>query len=408
MSSSKNVVISGVLATVLAVALIAAAVLSGVATTGKVGTRIVPVTTTVYPSSSSSGQGPQSSTTAAQQGAGAGTMAVLLTDPPTVPDGVSNVDIDYSNLAIHVSGAGNQSGWNSLGTSGQVDLMSIINVTQTIALAKVSTGTFDAIAFNVTSATVTYQGTNYTADLVYQEHILVAKIPGGISVNDGGTSATVIDLTPTVLLLGTPANPSFAFIPSARAYALPAQSVSVHALQTVGDRENIENANWWKSIETNSQFEITNLKLTSNLLSITVSNTGSSSVVFRMAAITSTISLSGGMKPSIAQMASISAFFVVEPNATLAPITQYGRMEIAGMLASGGYLLPPHATVTLTYNGNIMIGLLQPVSNPRESGAGASSSAKTSQQQQINAGQRYVVTLFASDGDFAQILVVAS
>ena len=337
-------------------------------------------------------------------------MAVLMTDPPTVPDGVTNVYIDYANLAIHVSGAGNESGWYSLGTSGQIDLMSIINVTQTIALAKVSAGTFDAIAFNVTSATITYQSRNYTADLVYQEHILVARIPGGVSVSNGATTATVIDLTPTVLLLGSASNPSFAFIPAARAYALPSQSISVHALQTVGDRESIGNAGWWRSIETNSHFEITNVKLTPTLLSITVSNTGSSSVTFRMAAITSTISISGGVvKPTLPAIASISAFFVTEPNATLAPITQYGRVLIAGMLGSGGYILPPQATATLTYSGNITLGLLQPSGGERGTGTatGIPSGTQTQQQQSINAGQRYVVTLLASNGDFAQTLVVA-
>ena len=125
-----------------------------------------------------------------------------MTDPPTVPDGVTSVFIDYSNLAIHVSSAGNNTGWHVLGVGGQVDLMSVINSTQTIAKANISSGDFNALAFNVTSAIVTFNGVNYSADLVYQDHVLFVPIVGGINIIDGQASAAVIDLTPTVLLLG--------------------------------------------------------------------------------------------------------------------------------------------------------------------------------------------------------------
>jgi hypothetical protein len=151
-------------------------------------------------------------------------MAVLMTDPPTIPTGVTSVYINYSDVSVHVSDAGNQTGWTDLQSSGEIDLLSVINSTETIAATNVTSGIFNALRFNITSALITFQGTNYTADLVYQQHTLFVPIVGGITISGGQTSAAVIEMTPTVLLLGNATNPTFAFIPAAKGYTLPAQS----------------------------------------------------------------------------------------------------------------------------------------------------------------------------------------
>ena len=181
---------SGTIAAIIAIVLI-----GGVLATGILSTK---TTTTVSPVTSVSGTG---------------TLAVLLTDPPTVPNGTTAVYVTYSGLAVHISGAANNSGWHVLNAQGQINLMSIINVSQTIASADIQSGVFDRLAFNITSATVTFSDKNYSAYLIYQDHTLVVPIVGGITITNGQTSAAVIDLTPTVLLLGDPSSPAFAFIP---------------------------------------------------------------------------------------------------------------------------------------------------------------------------------------------------
>ena len=40
-----------------------------------------------------------------------GDFGVFMTDPPTVPDGTTAVYINYSDVQVHVSGAGNATGW---------------------------------------------------------------------------------------------------------------------------------------------------------------------------------------------------------------------------------------------------------------------------------------------------------
>ena len=72
---------------------------------------------------------------------------MLLTDPPTVPNGTTAVYVTYSGLAVHIAGAGNNSGWHVLNAQGSIDLMSIINVSQTIASANIQSGRFRRASF---------------------------------------------------------------------------------------------------------------------------------------------------------------------------------------------------------------------------------------------------------------------
>src|SRR5487761_1483929 len=123
-----------------------------------------------------------------------GTLSVMLTDPPTVPTGVTALYINYNNVQVHISNAGNNSGWTTLSGSGQLNLMSMIDVSQTIATSNINSGTFNAIRFNITSAAVTYNGQNYSADLVYQEHVLTIPVAGGIQVSAAMTGDRMDDI----------------------------------------------------------------------------------------------------------------------------------------------------------------------------------------------------------------------
>ncbi len=390
MSSTRSVMVSGLAAAIIAIALIGSVVGAGLLETTRVVSTSTPtetVTSISTTSSSSDTSSPSSTSTESQPNSGGGTLAVLMTDPPTVPNGTSAVYITYSNLAIHVSGAGNNSGWYSIGSQRAIDLMSVINVTQTIASTSIQSGTFDALRFNITSATVTFNGVNYTASLVYQQHMLYVQIVGGITVVDGQASAAVIDLAPTVLLLGTPSNPSFAFIPSASAFTVPAQSIPAHALR-VGDREDVHDQAWFQNVVQNRKFEISAVVLTPMSLSVTVVNNGRSSMLFRMVGVTSLSSVSGGEKVSnLIALASISQIFAISQNTTLIPLSTSDRIQMGQTLLAGGYLLPPQASVTFNYTGPIQTGFYQ-------SG------------QSIQAGGRYVVTVLGNSF-LAESLTVA-
>ena len=389
MSSTRSIMVSGLAAAIIAIALIGSVIGVGLLNT----TRTASTTTSSYTSTILTSTITSSSTSSTSQSSvGGGTLAVLMTDPPTVPNGTSAVYVEYSDLAIHLSGAGNSSGWYHIDSQGQIDLMGIINVTQTIASTNIQSGTFNAMEFNVSSAIVTYNGMNYTADLVYQEHMLYVPIVGGITVSNGQTSAAVLDLTPTVLLLGTPASPSFAFIPAARAFTIPAQSIPIHSLH-VGDREDVHAQAWFQNIVQNNKFEISAEKLTPNSLSVTVTNTGSSSMMFRMAAVSSLANFQVGERISnLVALASISQIFVVEPNATLVPLSVSSRQQMGQMILGGGYLLPPQASVTFNFAGVVQTGMF--LHGDQQS------------TQAVQAGGRYVVSVIAN-GFLAESMVVA-
>ncbi len=408
MSSNRSLVLSAVSAAVIAIVLLSGIVALGVLNT----TRSTQITTVPIVASSvtqsnsptqvgqiststqsvSTGQASSNSPPASQNG---DDLAVLMTDPPTVPNGVTAVYITYADLGIHVSGAGNNSGWHVLDLQGQINLMSIINSTQTIVDANVTSGNFNALAFNVTSAMVTFNGINYTADLVYQQHELYVPIVGGINVTQGLTSAAVIDVSPTVLLLGNTTNPTFAFLPAATAYTIPAQSVSTLHLQT-GERDNIQNDSWWVNILKNSRFEITGVTLTPTSLSFNVSNTGDAPVMLRIADLVSRTSISGGKIPlsNFPSLLAISEVFVLEHNSSVIPITMVGNGIVENLIDSAGFILPVGATETFTFSGNLTLG-----------GAMASI-IHPSHVQYIIAGSTYVLSL-TGNGQIAQAAVLA-
>jgi len=278
-----------------------------------------------------------------------------MTDPPTIPTGVTAVYINYSDVGVHVSNAGNQTGWTDLQSSGEINLLSVINSTQTIAATNITSGVFNALRFNVTSSVVTFQGENYTADLVYQEHTLFVPIAGGITVSGGKTSAAVIEMTPTVLLLGNTTNPTFAFIPAAKGYTLSAQSISPHPHK--GDRDD-DNGRISDQIQDVTHFEIISTSLSPNSVSVTVKNTGNSTIVFRFVALTATSTISGGWVPTspMGSVSKISEFFVVASNDSLLALNSKSHQEVDHTMDTAGSSLEAGSSATYIYDGPITIG----------------------------------------------------
>jgi hypothetical protein len=200
-------------------------------------------------------------------------------------------------------------------------------------------------------------------------------------------------LTPTVLLLGNTTDPVFAFLPVAKGYTLPANSVSIHP--HVGNRNDYKGS-IAAQIHDMTHFQIGLVSLTPSSLSITVENTRVATVDSRFASLTSTTSISGGWVPStpFGPVSKISEFFVVVPNGSLVPVTASTSRGMIQTLALAGYTLAPHQSATFTYTGPVTIGALTLLQGHTPT-------------QGINAGQNYVVTITAS-GLYAQSAVTAS
>ena len=311
-----------------------------------------------------------------------GQLDVLLTDPPTVPNGVTGVYVTYSNVAVHTSDAGSQTGWTNSGTSGTLDLMKLVNVSTTIAAVKVSTGYYDALRFNITSAEVDYNGKNYTAFVPKAE--ITVTIPGGIQVNDVHSSAAIIDMSPTVLNMGSNSDPEFVINVATSCLGVP-PSAYVKGMDNWGFSFHMSGLPWWNQFKEQytSNLRITSTTLSDTSLSVTIQNTGSQNINISAISIaplggecgptsTSTTTTTtqgsngqGGWRVA-PQCFTGSAFFVVFANGTIRPEMSLlpggfapGMMRDSkpvNIFADLGYTLKAGQSVTLTFSGQISFG----------------------------------------------------
>ncbi len=288
---------------------------------------------------------------------GQGTMAVLLTDPPTVPENVSAVYIQYSRVQAHVASAGNQTGWHDLSGSGEINLMAVVNVSQTIANSNLPTGKFNGLRFNVTGVLITYrpnanvEKSNYTATIIHGHNTLYVWIPEGINVTSAHMVAAMIDLTPTIVLTGSTSAPTFVFIPSARAYVIPTSSIPAES-HSIGAKSDLSENSWWSSIEAGTRFAITGVSLSPESLNITVTNEGSLPVNIRFAGVTIQTTMSGEME----SMLKTSDIFVAQSGGTLVNLNTSSSDSVDDQVAAGGVIVAPGHDIALTYTGSILIG----------------------------------------------------
>jgi len=360
MSSGKQVVSAGMVGLILAVALIAGAALF-----------LASPTTIGTPSQTSSSTQVNSST---QSVGGQGTLDVLLTDPPNVPAGVTAVYVTYSNVAVHVRDAGNQSGWTNSNTAGTIDLMKLVNYSTTIASIKVTAGVYNALRFNISSAAVTFNGKNYTAFV--PRAMLTVLIPGGISVNAKNSSAEIIDVSPTVSNIGSESTPEFIISTAASCFRVPSSILLVTKnIDHRGFILGLAGATWWHQIREGytANVTISEASLSASSLSVTVENTGSTplnlsavivtSLGYECAMQTSTSSITTstahpGNHVRIPDCLTRSATFLID-NGTLLSLKDR-PVCLAQVLSSPwslfgkmGLTVAPGGSATLTYSGPI-------------------------------------------------------
>jgi len=388
MSSRNQVVTAGVLAVAIALAAIVGSVY------------FLPSPTQHSNASTTSSATGSISSTGAQTSSGAqtqvvsqlapsdqGNLSVLLTDPPTVPAGVTAIYVTYSNVAVHVGDAGNQTGWTNANTTGTVDLMKMVNVSTTIATVKVSTGVYNALRFNVSSAQVTFNGGNYTAFVPKAE--LTVIIPGGIQVNATTNAGAIIDMHPTVLNIGSKSTPEFIIDTAASVFGLPPGTIT-KTIERIGTLIRIDNQQWWQHI--NEQYtanvQITGASVTNKSLSVTIKNTGTQSVTLGTITLapigsecaTPTTSSSNDQRAAPLCFTG-SAVFLVQNDSSLKAVSSFvlpvmeavtGHGQSGGKQSSTttatstsvstaypgstGYTLAPGKSVTLTYTGTISFG----------------------------------------------------
>jgi len=154
--------------------------------------------TTSQSSTTSQGTPTSTSTSTTQQGAlsSSSTFLVLLTDPPQVPTGTEQLNMTYSRVSIQVTAPNGTTGWVSVSVSGTVDLVSLANLTQTIASAKVPSGSLvKAIELDISGIQAKINGTVQAVTPVSNNITISIAQPAAVNKNVTGA---ILDLLPTL------------------------------------------------------------------------------------------------------------------------------------------------------------------------------------------------------------------
>ena len=276
MNSSRKIFTVGVIGAVAIIALIVGVMLVQTSTTSITVTETTSIFATQTSSSSS-----QSVSTASLLSGPTGVLGVSLTDPPTLPPSVTNVFITYSSIQVHLVSAGNSSGWYTVASSGSIDLLKVINVSLTLGSSEVVTGEFNLIAFNITSAAVTVNGVNQTA-YVPADRINV-PILGGVSVTKGNSSGVLVDLSPEVVPYQNGTSISYALVPAAKSLPIPPNVWNINLENKGSEIAQIQNQSWIQ--QSLGKVVVTGIKITPNVFSLTVKNTGKTNASFSSIAI---------------------------------------------------------------------------------------------------------------------------
>ena len=322
-----------------------------------------------------------SSSGAGASGGSQGSFSMLATDPPITASGVSKVFLQYSGEDVHSTGSASANGWVGLNSSGTIEVTSLVNTTQAIASAKIKSGTYDMARLDVTSVKVLYNNQNYTASVPSGN--LTANMSSHAQVNASSPSAAVIDLRTVVVNAGNSSNPQFLFSASAGAVVVPSSDVS--ASLTVGAKVDFHTQPWWSQlvIRSTATLHVSSANMTSNSLSLKVTDTGGSNTTLRLVTITPVSASAGGTLPSTL---AASATFLVDQNGSLSSSTQ---ASLQTLLLGPGLNVGAGSSTTLTYSGAIQLGkggLLNVTG--------------------VLKGQEYLVTVISSD-TAASIMVVA-
>lgn len=394
MSSINRVVIYGLVAVVVAIALIATAI-------------FVP------------GAGILSQNTG-----GTGTLGLQITDPPIVPAGVTNVYIGYSEMAVHVADAGNYSGWYKIAPAGEIDLMSVLTTSITLGSSQVKSGVYNAISFNITSATVTANGINESAYI--SNHHLLVPLVGGVQVGSGASEGILLDLSPTVLAVTNGTQTAYVLLPNAQALHLP-RTAWEQAEQRGEEIKDIQQAAWFHGVR--GDITLSGGVLSTNSINITVKNDGlnntmvsSLSVYYPLTVICQQYNAQCSSSPygdalprsiPLALFGVLSNGTLIQYNFTASAVAKYtgtGAVDYSAEIDQQGvhlgYVLAPGQSVTFSFKGPISTITSSILSYMPVNVAVPQNLIQA--LTQINAGQQYYIVGRGLFGTFGYEQVTAS
>lgn len=331
-------------------------------------THPTPANTTSSSTSSSS------STASSTQGTQSPSYALLLTDPPYSPAGTEHLNFTYSGTAVQTTSPNGTTSWIHAKSSGTVDLMSLVNVTQTVAITVVPAGSVvHAVQITVTGVKAEINGSVQTVSIISNNITISVSHQSAVGLNGQTGSGAVVDLTPSLTQVQVvnassgSRSSAYVFVPSG--VALGDQQVQQNET-SVGARASIH-ASLASDLETLRASSAQSLEVTSASLSgtgnqtsfsVTVKNTGNSTVgLFGMVLSGEfNMSLGAGFCPTnlgvcagaTVDITHSSAIPMVVNGTSISPLLGFSQ---SAQGSESGTTIAAGQSVTLTFSGVISV-----------------------------------------------------
>jgi hypothetical protein len=230
-------------------------------------------------------------TTPAVSTAEEATLAVLLTDPPTVPAGTTQLNLTYADVLLHVIYPNGTEEWLPVGASGNVNLFSLVNMTQTLATITIPlNSTVDKVQFTIANVTAVINEETYNVTSL--SDTFVVKVANG-AVNQT-LSGVLIDFNPTLVQIqATDENDTtvyyYVLVPSANAIIvndITSAHVKVGTIIQIGENNRVRLVRVKEDFSKNLTIVSATLTANGNAtgLSVTLKNDGD--VTFRVFGMT--------------------------------------------------------------------------------------------------------------------------
>ena len=219
------------------------------------------------------------------------TFAILLTDPPTVPAGTTQLNLTYTDVLLHVIYPNGTDEWLPVGASGTVNLFSLINMTQTLATITIPVNsTVDKVQFTIANVTAVINEQTYNVTSLSDTFIV--KVANG-AVNKT-LSGVLVDFNPTLVQIqSSDENDAtvyyYVLVPSANAIIvndITKAHVKVGTIIEIGENNRVRLVRVKEDFSKNLTIVSATLTVNGNAtgLSVTLKNDGD--VTFRVFGLT--------------------------------------------------------------------------------------------------------------------------
>jgi hypothetical protein len=215
------------------------------------------------------------------QVSGQSNFAILLTDPPTVPAGTTQLNFTYSALSLYVVQSDGTSQWLSVTGSGTVNSFALVNMTQTLASATIPlNSTVEKIQFAISNVKAEINGTSYNVTTLSDTMVLQIA---NAKVNQT-LSGVLVDFNPTLVQIQSDDADGnlvsyYVLVPSANAVVVNDLSSAQIRVGTIvklgeGNRERISRV--VQSVSNDLSISSASLSINGNVtnFSVTLQNNG--------------------------------------------------------------------------------------------------------------------------------------